>query len=269
MPAKKGIAPVPVYAPEFQPGNIFDTFDKFHAHPSIAPFIAKYRHDAELAKAARLKMLSDFKDLNDAYANAHNKESLITSFDSRVKGESSFFEKLFDLCRDNCPITGLTEPLVDEQYSSIHDLCGGRFSCAYFSDVKPVLYDSVRPYLNALDYETDLEKTDPIYKDKDLLKDGDERGYRSYHFYIRVPTVWNIYGNIEMCLAEIQARTELQHVWSVKSHDLMYKPLNGGKKITDDIILEDMKGISDNLSFADGFLDRIRSRVRMLNDEDK
>lgn len=267
MAAKKLVVPIPVYAPEFQPGNIYDTFAKFFAHPNIKPYIKKYTGDAALAKAAKRKMLADFKVMNYVYANEHNKESIITTFNSRVKEEISFIKKLYTLCLNMCPDTGVTTALLDEQYSQIHDVCGGRFSCAYLGDVKKIIKDFVRPNLNLLQYETDLQ-ADPIYIDKDWLTSGDEHGYRSYHFYIKVPTLVDIYGNIKMCIAEIQARTELQQVWAVKSHDLMYKPLNGGKKITDEIILGDMKGISDHLSVADGFLDRIRSRVRELNDED-
>jgi ppGpp synthetase/RelA/SpoT-type nucleotidyltranferase len=61
----------------------------------------------------------------------------------------------------------------------------------------------------------------------------------------------------------MQARTELQHVWAVKSHDLMYKPLDGNKK-TDQLLLKDMKLISDSLNIADRSLDSIRIRVDEL-----
>src|SRR5207253_3831744 len=66
--------------------------------------------------------------------------------------------------------------------------------------------------------------SDVCSSDLDYLEWGSDVGYRSYHFFVKVPTPVNIYGDLEMRVCEVQARTELQHVWAVKSHDLLYKP---------------------------------------------
>lgn len=45
----------------------------------------------------------------------------------------------------------------------------------------------------------------------------------------------------------------LQHVWAVKSHDLLYKP-SGGWEIRDRGIIEEMRQLSNSLRAADSFL---------------
>jgi ppGpp synthetase/RelA/SpoT-type nucleotidyltranferase len=261
MPDHNRTIQSPVLAPEFQAGGLLDTFDKFCTEPRIKPFMTKYIHDAAFAEAARDTLYYDFEDMKDEYYKKH-KTSKIVSFDARVKDEKSFMKKFYNLCRTNIPATGVNNSLLLEIYENIYDLCGGRFSCPYLSDVEPTLNDYVRPFLKKRGYLVDLQ-ADPRFVDKNTLLDGDGHGYRSYHFYVQVPTIVDIYDNIEMCLCEMQVRTELQHVWAVKSHDLMYKPLKG-EKISDPLLLDDMKRISDSLSIADGYLDSIRTRVNRV-----
>jgi ppGpp synthetase/RelA/SpoT-type nucleotidyltranferase len=62
-------------------------------------------------------------------------------------------------------------------------------------------------------------------------------------------------------ICEVQGRSELQHVWAVKSHDLLYKPDDGWLK-PDAETLKDMQELSNSLRSVDHFLCRIRKRVR-------
>lgn len=117
--------------------------------------------------------------------------------------------------------------------------------------------EPIRPGLQRLGYGSDLR---PRLKDRDDLDEGDEWGYRSYHFYVQVPTPVDIYGKIKLRLCEVQARTELQHVWAVKSHDLLYKPGSGSRPL-DRHVTEDMRQVSNSLRAADQFLQSVRDRV--------
>jgi ppGpp synthetase/RelA/SpoT-type nucleotidyltranferase len=76
-----------------------------------------------------------------------------------------------------------------------------------------------------------------------------------------VPTLIDIYGNVELRLCEVQARTELQHVWAVKSHDLIYKP-ESGWNLDDDSVVENMRQVSNSLRAADHYLVDIRKRIK-------
>ena len=64
-----------------------------------------------------------------------------------------------------------------------------------------------------------------------------------------------------MRVCELQARTELQHVWAVKSHDLLYKP-GFGWQHSDNHVVKDMREVSHSLKAADQWLMSIRDRVR-------
>lgn len=117
----------------------------------------------------------------------------------------------------------------------------------------------VRPRLAGFGYATLLSVAS--LRDKSFLDAGDAFGYRSYHFYVKVPTDIDIYGNSQLCLCEVQARSELQHVWAVKSHELLYKAEEGWQ-LDDQHVVEDMRQVSNSLRAADQHLVSIRDRVR-------
>jgi ppGpp synthetase/RelA/SpoT-type nucleotidyltranferase len=183
-------AEVHILSPEFTSGGVFDSFEKFISHPDIQQFIEKYQHIAKLAKAACNTLECDFESLHDAYYKEH-KSSLIVSFNTRVKEENSFLRKFYTLCAEQTPETGIFNKFFEQIFHSIYDICGARFSCAYLSDVIPTLHDFIRPYLSELGYQVDLQ-ADPKLSDKNTLENGDKHGYRSYHFYIMVPTITDI-----------------------------------------------------------------------------
>jgi ppGpp synthetase/RelA/SpoT-type nucleotidyltranferase len=176
-----------------------------------------------------------------------------------VKGKGSFFKKLYENCKDNCKKQGFDRENLQSWYLGIHDLAGVRFSCPYFDEVADAIRDRIRPFLETRGYGTDL--SDEGLKDKDYLDKGDKNGYRSYHFFLKVPTPIDIYGATKTVICEVQGRSELQHVWAVKSHDLLYKPEEGWLKPNAET-LKDMQELSNSLRSVDHFLCRIRQRVR-------
>jgi ppGpp synthetase/RelA/SpoT-type nucleotidyltranferase len=232
------------------------TFDSFRSHPWLHRLVQRYAEDSVLAKHAAARIAKDLEEINNRYLQAKNR-TLFTTIEARVKTETSFLDKIYRLCCRDGKAYGVTQDTLAGLYDSVTDLCGVRFACPYFDEVKQVIETFIRPRLAELGYGTNLEK----HKDRDLLDDGDELGYRSYHFFISVPTFINIFGESKLCLCEVQGRSELQHVWAVKSHDLLYKPLTP-MLMTDKHVTDDMKQISNNLRAVDQFLVSIRDRVR-------
>jgi ppGpp synthetase/RelA/SpoT-type nucleotidyltranferase len=129
---------------------------------------------------------------------------------------------------------------------------------SYLDEVRPAITDLIRPGLAKLGYATQLKAAG--LRDKDFLDTGNEHGYRSYHFHVKVPTPIDIFGNTKLCLCEIQAKSELQHVWAAKSHDLLYKPEEGWQ-FGDPHVEGDMRAVSDSLRAADQHLVSIRDRI--------
>lgn len=230
-----------------------DTFDTFLNHPWIERFISQYKRDAMLAHYAVQTIVSDLYDLNEKYKEKYNRV-IFTSVDGRVKELDSFMRKLFKKVTDCSKNEPVTQNTLDLLYTDIKDLCGIRFSCSYFDEVKPIINKFIRPQLGRRGYATDL--SEPI--DYDCLDNGDDFGYRSFHFFVKIPTVVNIYGDVEPCLCEVQGRTELQHVWAVKSHNLLYKR---NLEIEPNDIIVDMREVSNSLRALDQFLISIRNRI--------
>ena len=152
--------------------------------------------------------------------------------------------------REDSEAKGFTRENLKKLYAEVRDLAGIRFSCPYFDEVRESISTYVRPRLSELGHATNLVAALP---DKDYLEHGDDHGYRSYHFFVNVSTPTDIFGGRELCLCEVQARTELQHVWAVKSHDLLYKP-DSGWYYSDAHVIEDMKQLSNSLRAADNDL---------------
>jgi ppGpp synthetase/RelA/SpoT-type nucleotidyltranferase len=239
-----------------------NNFDGFKKHDLVAPFRERYKRAAALAQQAIIKLIEDLEGLNEQYLAEHNRVA-ITSIEGRVKEEDSFLKKLLSSCQERARAQGMSPETLEVAFLGIKDLAGVRFSCPYFDEVVPAVNDLVRLKLAASGYGTDLRE-DPNYEDKDYLENGDPLGYRSYHFYVRIPTIVDIYGSVDRCLCEVQARTELQHIWADKSHDLMYKPGVGWDTPDDDLVAL-MKQVSHNLRLADELLVHIRRQVRSEN----
>lgn len=227
----------------------------FLAHPWVGALIPQYLKDAALAREAMRRLTADLKRFNEVYA-ARERRVAFTTIDGRVKTQLSFLRKLHSLCKERASETGLVPKTLLAFYRQIKDLCGVRFACPYYDEIEPAIQD-VRLVLGELGYAINLAES----PDKNYLDAGDERGYRSYHFYVEVPTPVDIYGNVELCLCEVQVRSELQHVWAVKSHNILYKP-HEGWHFSDRHVTEDMKQLSNSLRAADQTLVSIRDRAR-------
>lgn len=231
----------------------------FKASRLVRPFRERYERDATLADYARGRLVTDLRALNDRYFEQHGRV-ILTAVEGRVKEEDSYLRKLHRLCQELARARGFSAATVEEARGDTKDLCGVRFSCPYYDEVVPTLNGVVRPGLADAGYATDLQ-ADPRLADRDVLDQGDRHGYRSYHFFLRVPTPVDIFGNEEMCLCEVQARTELQHVWADKSHDLLYKP-KGSWDFSDPHVVEDMRQVSNHLRAVDQLLVSIRDRAQ-------
>lgn len=227
----------------------------FMSHPWIARLEQQYEHDAKLAKQAAVQIIEDLNDYNTKH-NELSGRVAFTTIEGRVKTKASFFAKLLLSCGQYSK--GLTEKSVGGLYLGVKDLCGVRFSCPYFDEVIPAVA-SLREHFAELGYAADLQ-SEAQYRDKNELEEGDRMGYRSYHFLVKIPTPVDIYGKVELRLCEVQARTELQHVWAVKSHNLLYKS-QGGWNFSDPHVVADMKQVSNSLRAADQSLVSIRDRI--------
>lgn len=232
-------------------------YKAFKSHPWICDITSLYKKHCALAKHAVAKLIENFEYINGQYQKK-NKRALFVSVDGRVKSEDSFFKKLFNICVKKCESYGISQENLKEYYHSIKDLSGVRFACPYYDDIDFAIKNIIRPKLAEMGYATNLKGDE--YVDKNYLDEGDKFGYRSYHFYVKVPTPINIFGAVELFICEIQARTELQHVWAVKSHDLLYKSKKGFLK--DENIIEDMRQVSNGLRAADQFFVSIRKRTK-------
>jgi len=60
---------------------------------------------------------------------------------------------------------------------------------------------------------------------------------------------------------EVQGRSELEHVWATKSHNLLYKT-GSGWDFRNNRVIEEMRQVSNILRGVDQFLVNIRHRVR-------
>jgi len=252
---------------------VLDNIKEFMKTPLIKKLSYDYSNKRQLLASAALRQLEhDLMQMREADEGI-NGINLLTSLEFRVKKEKSFFEKLFNICKEHAAKEGVSDKLIKSAYESIKDVAGARFAVPYYDDVIPTV-KHLRKYLSPKGYGVELRKTsyfsdtkDEKRSDKDdksTLDEGDSYGYRSYHFYVMVPTAIDIYGEKQPMLVEIQGRSELQHVWAVKSHDLIYK--NGGPPPSQEKSLKKtMKLISNSLRDADHRLNEVRD---MVNDPD-
>jgi putative GTP pyrophosphokinase len=169
-------------------------------------------------------------------------------------------EIFLDIKKRNEERIQVSEDIIEEAYKNIRDVVGLRAVCQYMSEIK-TLADIV--FFNFLPKERnyiDLQQMDSAkFEPKDYIKNPDESGYRGFHLYLGIPTEIDIYGReTEMVICEIQIKTELQHLWSSRSHDLIFKPR--GIEISCNS-RESMRKIGSFLDGADWFLEDLKNRV--------
>jgi ppGpp synthetase/RelA/SpoT-type nucleotidyltranferase len=226
----------------------------FFSHPWVEQILSRFSRDEILAQHAMPRISDDLRSMNDLPVAAVGRV-WFTSVEGRVKSEVSVLRKLHQKCKAGSHETGVTPTTLQNYYDDIKDICGVRLACPYYDEVLPAVA-SIRSHLGALGYATHVSGLD----DRNFLDLGDELGYRSYHFFVKVPTETTIYGDSELCLCEVQVRTELQHIWAVKSHDLLYKKDVGWQETNH--VAKDMRQVSNSLRAADQFLISIRDRSR-------
>ena len=182
------------------------TFDEFMAHPWVQSLLDNYNQkDYNLAFYAIECILRDIQLINEEFEDQHGR-SLILSASGRVKSENSTFKKLYDSCCSREKSKTLTRRQLKAFYGEIFDLAGVRFACPYYDQVIPAIECSIRSGLSERGYAVDLSAK-PKMNDRNYLDAGDSHGYRAYHFFVKVPTPVDIYGEVEECLVEVQART--------------------------------------------------------------
>jgi len=177
---------------------------------------------------------------------------LFTAVQGRAKTERSFFKKLYRSC---LKIDNLNLDTVLALYNEIQDAAGVRFAFPYYHDVFQILHEYVYPQFKNLGYVVNLSPENQNYFDK-----GDDLGRRYYLFFVKVPVPFDIFGNLELVRAEVEVRTEFQHVWASMMHDLINTTDLG--ELRNDIV-EDMRRISENLRSADYFLSNIYNKIKV------
>jgi len=242
---------------------MFEDYKSFSSLEIVKELRSGYRKQQAHARAAIEQLTSDIERL-EAEHRLVSGSILYTSFDCRVKEIDSFFHKLFRSCKHVAKVDGASDDLVRECFSRVKDIAGARFAFPYLADVVDSV-NLIKAELSELGYATKVDGEE--YSDQDMIEDGDEFGYRSYHFYVKIPTIVDIYGKTEPMICEIQGRSELQHIWAVKSHELLYKNTRIAKNV--DKYQTRMKHLSDSLKVVDYFLSEVRDEVKEVEKEDE
>jgi len=240
-----------------------DSFESFERTPAVQEVMATYRNqDMILYTDACETAYRDLCEYNVRYAEEHDGRFTFTHVDRRPKTPESLLKKLYALTLKRRDLGGgVDRDVVHECYMEIKDKAGARVSCPYYDDIYRAIEEVIRVGLANKGYGVNLGNTDPGLRDRDWLDQGDgESGYRAYHLYLKVPTRTDIWGTIDLVLCELQLRSELQHVWAVKSHDLVYKIDEWD--FSDPNVVGDMKAVSNSLRAADQNLQSIRDRLQ-------
>lgn len=251
------VSEIPIKAPQIQ-APLAEGLSDFEDHPWVQEALEEYDRCAIIASQAKLTIVHDLFEIDQEHRKQNKGRALFTVVESRVKSRNSYLGKLFRNYKQVRKKQGMTKEGFSSCRIQIQDVLGLRFAVPYFDQVIPTVQE-VRKKLLLRNYAVDLA-TEGL-QDINYLENGDENGYRSCHFFVRVPTLVDLYGNTEMYLCELQARTELEHVWAVKSHNLFYKP-HSGWKAEDGHVKEDMKQISNELRAIDQHLVSIRDRLK-------
>lgn len=257
-------AEIPISIPQVQP-PLGEQLSDFETHPWVQITLEQYERTAIVAEQAKVTVVEAFSKLDREYGQRHGGRALFTVVEARVKDRKSYLRKLFKIYQADQKKKGMTKDNFSLCCNKIHDILGVRFAVPYYDQVKPAVQE-VRKKLSLRNYAVDLNSEG--FRDKDHLDNGDANAYRSYHFFLKVPTLIDLYGNSELFLCEVQARTELEHIWAVRSHNLFYKP-DIGWTATDGHVKEDMKQISNELRAVDQHLISIRDRVKGQNLDEK
>lgn len=236
-------------------GMDLSSYDAFSKHKWMRDVDQYYERRAALSEKAAEEITAQLRSFNKQ-SSALMGRGFLTAIEARVKAHDSYVRKLYGLISMRDGSIALTKDTLIAMCARIGDVCGARFCVAYSDEIEEAVR-GVRKYLKNCGHGTDLASAG--FPDRNTTMEGDECGYRSYHFYINVLTETDIYGDTDWCLCELQARSDLQHVWAVRSHDLVYKQLPDCTEAR--LMLADMKQIGNGLAAADHFLMRLRDQA--------
>lgn len=150
----------------------------------------------------------------------------------------------------------------DRIYEQLPDLGAVRVTCQYLSQVYYLYEKMVLGHL-AQKCRIEVEK-DQI---RDYMKNPKKSGYRSLQMALLVPS-FDIH-NSEKVRCELQIRTDIQHAWAEKEHQLIYKNRRFKKLQQDDPkatseILEMSCAAMGILHSVDEQLQAIRNMVKRV-----
>jgi len=230
------------------------TFDAFLENTHVQNFVIRYDQELPLYRAAALKIYNDVNNYNQT-------QGFFSAIQCRIKSKNSLFFKMYsDLKENYSGEAKIPDVSIQSAYDDIKDVVGLRAACQYLSDIKST---SNKVFKNFLVKEQgyrypheNLSKDPSQFQEKDYTnRHEEETGYRGFHLYLEIPTEIDIFGKSRRWpICEIQIRTELQHIWASRSHDLVYKP-------QEEVLprnREDMKQIGHQIGAADYFLDRLK-----------
>lgn len=200
------------------------------------------------------------RSLLNGFLNEHKKKykvDLFVSCDVRAKSWSSVQLKLWRKLKDK-QATRIGRKEVEEAYSSIDDLAGGRIEVSYFDEVQGRAGRLIRCFSN-INFNTDLASRG--IHDKIYLTDDNE-GYRGYHLFVEGP-VKDHSGKQQKVVFEIQIRSSFQHVWARLMHPLVYSRYRSRERGIPEPVKRDMRSLSAQIFAADSALMSLRDRVKV------
>jgi ppGpp synthetase/RelA/SpoT-type nucleotidyltranferase len=139
---------------------------------------------------------------------------LVHTLEVRAKDPESFGRKAARRSAEDPEQPKYTDPLTQ-----ITDLAGGRVIAFFLRDV-----DAIAPIIRG-----EFEVLEEIDKSAEREAEGTFVGYQSIHFIVRLKdtrTGLPEYARFEGLVAEVQARTILQHAWAEIEHDMQYKAVD-------------------------------------------
>jgi ppGpp synthetase/RelA/SpoT-type nucleotidyltranferase len=237
-----------------------ESYESFMAYIDRSEFIQAYDRDRKKAATACNDLKELLEHISEQYGKDTGKNLFVHVGTARVKDKESFFRKMYNKCCYGCGSVSLNERALKKYYKDVKDIAGVRFACSYTDEIVPAI-TIIRPELLRRGHAPDLNgRRGP--KDNDYLNKPGPDGYRAYHFFVKfLITVDEYNEKQEEVLCEVQGRSELQHVWAVKSHDLIYKPL-GGRDVDDPLIKREMANISNMLATCDESFNIIKTKIQ-------
>ncbi len=181
-----------------------------------------------------LKEVKTKFEVLDSEFNVKHSRNPISSINTRVKSNSSIFDKIK---RKNANFS------VQTVKEKINDVAGIRIICSYIDDIYVLA--------NALLEQDDIT----LVSIKDYIKEPKENGYRSLHIVVSIPVFFS--DHKEQLKVEVQIRTIAMDFWASLEHQLKYK-----HDITNsDIIMKELRQSAEEIANNDIRMLEIRKQI--------